>query len=147
MLKRNRMLALLLGGVGLPLLTGCPFLIDLLRPRTTTVRLVNEGAFPVEVELYYDDDQEIPEALLRETGTRREFTLDPGQVASFSDDCDDLQAVMIDDADLRIVGGIGPETDTGVLRDGDEFGCGDVITFTFDHSEIIVDFDVTFSVD
>jgi hypothetical protein len=45
-----------------------------------------------------------------------------------------------------VVGEIGPETDTGVLRDGDDFGCGDRITFTFDHSAVIVDFDVTVDV-
>ena len=34
-----------------------------------------------------------------------------------------------------------------VLRDGDDFSCGDTIVFTFDHSGILVDFDVTVSID
>jgi len=53
----------------------------------------------------------------------------------FSKDCDNLQAIIISDADLEVVG----EEDTGTLRDGDDFGCGDTIIFTFD----LIDFDIT----
>ncbi|MCH7884473.1 MAG: hypothetical protein IIC01_04415, partial [Planctomycetes bacterium] len=52
-----------------------------------------------------------------------------------------------DDADLLILGDIGPEANSDVLRDGDDFSCGDTIVFTFDHSGILVDFDVIVSVD
>jgi hypothetical protein len=52
---------------------------------------------------------------------------------------------MIDDADLQIVGGIGPETDTRVYRDGDDFNCGDSITFTFDHPTLPTSLNVNFS--
>ena len=33
-----------------------------------------------------------------------------------------------------------------VLRDGDDFRCGDTFVFTFDHSLVLVDFDVSVSV-
>ena len=127
--------------------SGCAFLANLLQPGETTVRLVNDGDFPVDVVLYFDDEQNTLRAALTEFGTRMEFTIAPGEAASFSRDCEELQAIVIDDADLMIVGQVGPETDTDVYRDGDDFGCGDTLVFTFDHSAIVVDFGVSFAVE
>ena len=128
-------------------MTGCGFVLDQVTPNTTTVRLVNDGDFDVHVELFIDDDQEIPRDLLTEVGTNLEFTLSPGEATSFSRDCDDLQAIVIDSADLDIVGDVGPSADTDVLRDGSDFGCGDTIRFAFDHSDVVVDFDISVAVD
>lgn len=132
------------------MLAGCNLsaddIADLLEPETTSVRLVNNGDFPVEVEIYIDDEQDIPESVLTESGTLLTFTVAAGETQSFTRDCDDLQAIIVDDADLMTIGSIGPDTDTGVLRDGDDFSCGDTIVFTFDHSDVIVDFDVNVSV-
>lgn len=125
---------------------GCDALFSLFQPNTVRVLLVNNGDFDVEVDLYISDEQDVPEAVLTSLGTQLEYTVAPGASASFSRDCNDLQAIIVDDADLRIVGGIGPETDTGVFRDGDDFNCGDTIIFTFDHSGILIDFDVSFTV-
>ncbi len=130
----------------LALVPGCDSLIGLVAPNTTSVRLVNNGDFAIEVVLYIDDRQEIPRALLTELGTRMAFRIAPGERTTFSRDCDDLQAVVIDDADLQVIGQVGPEADTGVLRDGDDFRCGDTVVFTFDHSLLLVDFDVSVSV-
>jgi hypothetical protein len=124
-------------------LAGCAAFFDIVQPNRTVVRLVNNGAFPVRVELFISDEQDIPEDLLTADSDDREvFTVGPGGVESFSMDCDGLQAIIIDEADLQLVGQVGPETGTDVLRDGDDFGCGDTINFIFDHSELIVDFDV-----
>jgi len=124
-------------------LGGCAALLDLLQPNRTTVRLVNNGAFPVRVELFISSEQDIPEALLTADSDDREtFTVGADDVVTFSRDCDDLQAIIIDEADLELVGQTGPETSTDVLRDGDDFGCGDTINFIFDHSEALIDFDV-----
>jgi len=127
----------------LGLLTGCGALLDTLVSRMTTVELVNNGDFDVDVVLFFDDTQEVPRILLVETGTRMEFTLAPGETRRFSRPCDDLQVIVIDDADLRVAGGLGPEANSDVLRDGDDFFCGSTIRFTFDHSAAILDFDVT----
>lgn len=118
-------------------------LVDALLPRVVTVELVNDGDFSVEGSLFYDDDQDTIEALLTQTGTERPFIVPAGGISSFSVRCDDLQAIILDDADLRVVGGVGPSASTDVLRDGSDFHCGDTIVFTFDHSALIVDFDVT----
>jgi len=128
------------------LVAGCDALTALLgnlQPNLVTVELVNNGDFPVEGTLFYDNDQDTIEEILVETGTERAFTLAAGGRSSFSVNCDDLQAIIIDNASLQIVGDVGPEANTDVLRDGDEFGCGDTIVFTFDHSNAILDFDVT----
>lgn len=129
-----------------PLAQGCGALIGLLSPDTTRVRLLNNGAFDVDIVLYIDDDQEIPGDLLTEVGTRLEYTVPPGETRTFSRDCDALQAIVIDDADLAVVGQVGPNAETEVLRDGDDFGCGDTIEFTFDHSAVLVDFDISVAV-
>lgn len=130
---------------------GCDALrafIDFLPTQETRVELVNNGDFPVEVELYYDEEQDIPESLLTtDAGTRLTYTIEPGQSTTFSRNCDELQAIVISDADLQIIGSVGPEATSDVLRDGDDFGCGDTIVFTFDHSDVLVDFDVTPSVE
>ncbi len=136
----------LMFGMFLALCTGCDSLSGLLgflQPNRVTVVLVNNGAFPVEGNLFYDDDQDTIEAVLTETGTERAFTVAAGGRSSFSLSCDALQAIILDDANLRVVGGVGPNASTDVLRDGSDFRCGDTIVFTFDHSDVILDFDVT----
>jgi hypothetical protein len=126
---------------------GCAEILDFVQSSRTTVRLVNNGAYAVQVELFISDQQEIPEVLLiADDDNREEFTVGAGDVVTFSRDCDDLQAIIIHDADLQVIGQAGADTRTEVLRDGDDFGCGDTINFIFDHSELIVDFDVDVSV-
>jgi len=132
--------------VGVIALAGCVNLGDLL-PRTTTVRLVNDGDFDVEVTIAISDEQDIPEDLLTELGTELSFTLGPGEATSFSRNCDDLQAIIVEDAELKVIGQVGPHTSSTVLRDGSQFFCRDTITFTFTHSALIVDFDVSTAVD
>ena len=122
---------------------GCDSLVGLLRPSETTIVLANDSDFDVEIVLFYDEDQNILELLLTEIGEEMRLTIGAGEQITFSRDCDDLQAIIIDDADLLLVGQLGPEVKTDVLRDGNEFGCGDTITFTFDHSDAIFDFSIT----
>lgn len=140
----SRFTSLLMCGLA-SLICGCDALVFLL-PRTVTVRLVNNGSFPVDGELYYDDNQDTVDTLLREIGTLVEFDVDPGETYTFTRSCDDLQAIYIDDADLRVIVGVSPDDDTRVLRDGTDFSCGDTITYTFDHSELLLDFNISTSV-
>jgi hypothetical protein len=137
-MKNPKVYLLILAAVALT--AGCEAVRRALGPHETSVLLVNNSDFPVEVDLYYGDNQDALEAVLTETGTAVQRTIDAGATYSFSDECDNLQAIVIVDADLRIVGGLGPEDNTDVLRDGTDFHCGDTITFTFDHSAILTDF-------
>ena len=127
--------------------TGCGSFGDIwgiFQPSVTTVRLVNTNdTFSVHVELYYGDDQNTLEAILTAVGTKREITIEPNGVQTFTVDCDDLQAIIIDRAALQIIAGIGPEADTGVYRDGTDFGCGDTLVFTFTGS--LLDLDISFT--
>lgn len=125
---------------------GCDAALNVLQPNTTTVLLANNSDFNVQATVIIDDDQNIPRELLEEIGETITYDLSPGETASLRRECDDLQAVVIDDADLDVVGAIGPSTSSDVLRDGDDFGCGDTITFTFDHSAVLVDFDISIAV-
>lgn len=119
---------------------GCPFGSSL-----TTVALVNATAFPVEVRLYYGSNQNVLAAVLEETGTEVVETVPANSTVTFSRDCEDLQAIMIENADLRIVGGIGPSQNTRVYRDGSDFGCGDRLTFTFTTSNFLTELEINFS--
>jgi hypothetical protein len=126
--------------------SGCNVLEDIFGPDMVRVELRNDGEFPVDLTLYYGDQQDAPRDILTTVGTELQYSVQPGETVTFSRDCADLQAIVIDDADLRVIGQVGPETDSNVLRDGDDFGCGDVIEFTFDHSGVLVDFNVQTSV-
>ena len=128
-------------------LAGCDALVGFLRPKKTSVVLVNSSDFDVEIVLFYDDDQNILELLLTEIGEEMTLTLGAGEQSTLLRDCDDLQAIIIEDADLLLIGQLGPEVKTDVLRDGDEFGCGDTITFTFDHSAALFDFSITVDIE
>jgi len=127
-------------------LAGCNLVFDLLLPQTVRVELVNTGDFPIDYEIRISDQQDIPEFLLTDAGDEIEGTIEAGATQSIVRDCDDLQALILVDADLRVAIGVSPDADTGVLRDGDEFGCGDQITLTFTHSDVLLDFDVSVSI-
>src|SRR5262245_47897706 len=94
--------------------SGCGLLVGLVDPPLTTVRLVNNADFNVNVVLYYDNEQDAPRDLLTEVGTRMEFNLTPGQTVSFDRDCTALQSVVIDNAELVVIGQIGPEAGSEV---------------------------------
>jgi len=132
-----------------PVVSGCDALTEFFGADTVTVALVNNSSLglDVEVEIYISDQQEIPELLLTELGTKLEYTIEAGETVTFSRSCDDLQAIVVSNAELKIIGDIGPEASSDVLRDGDDFSCGDTIVFTFDHSILLVDFDVTATLD
>jgi len=151
---KSKELWLTIPGVGIlvtvsGLLSGCDALsglLGVLAPNQVTVQLVNHGDFAVEGELFYDNEDDTIEVILEETGTRRQFAIPAGGEFTFSVNCDDFRAVILSDADLQVIGGVGPEANSDILRDGRDFECGDRIVFTFDHSEAILDFDVTTNV-
>lgn len=149
----SRLVSILLCSI-VCLVAGCDALV-LLLPSTVTVRLVNNGSFSVDGELYYDDDESALNAIdtidaldnfIREFGTKVEFDVAPGGTFTFTQSCDDLQAIFIDDADLRVIVGVSPDDDTEVLRDDSDFSCGDTITYTFDHAEFGLNFRISTSV-
>ncbi|MFH0983360.1 MAG: hypothetical protein V2A79_17715 [Planctomycetota bacterium] len=138
---------LLCGTFLAPLAAGCDAVRSIIGPSTTSVSMVNNSEdYAVDATLFISDEQDVPEDVLTELGTELTFSIGPGESTSFTRDCDELQAIIVENAELRVLGGLGPETGTDVLRDGTDFGCGDRIVFTFDHSELILDFDVTASV-
>lgn len=123
--------------------------VGALQDDEVTVRLVNTADdSSVEGRLLYHEDQNILESVLTEVSagrSEREFDLGPGETSTFSDNCDDLQAIMIENADLQLLGGFGPNASTDVFRDGDDFNCGDTITFTFSPSALLTELDIDFN--
>lgn len=119
---------------------GCPFGSSL-----TTVALKNSTAFPVEVRVRYGANQNVLAEILEEAGTEVVQTVPANSTVTFSRDCEELQAIMIENADLQIIGGIGPSQNTGVYRDGSDFGCGDTLTFTFSTSNFLTELEINFA--
>ena len=124
-------------------LTGCDVVIGIITPTTVTVSLVNTSDYDVEAKIFISDEQDLPEFLLTELGNELNFVIPAGETATFTRSCDKLQAIVVDDADLLVLVGLGPEAGSDVLRDGDDFRCGDVIIFTFSHSQAVLDFHIT----
>lgn len=125
---------------------GCDALLDFVLPSTVSVSFVNESPdFDVEVAFIFDDEDDIPEFVLRQLEPDLELLIGPGDSESRSFDCDDLQAMIIDRAELQAAP-FGPDSDTDVLRIDDDYECGDEIVFTFTHTALIVDFDVSIQV-
>lgn len=118
-------------------------IVGLLRPERMTVTLVNESTiYDVDVTLFFHDDNHVFEFMLTQVGEEVGFILLPGDEISFTEKCDDLQVIVIDDANLQLFGGTIADTESPILREGDDFECGDEIVFTFTHSNLVVDFDV-----
>lgn len=121
------------------LMGGCP-----LPEPETTVEFRNQADSEVRAVLYYGDDQDTTEDLLREFGRSTEITLAPGELRTFGRECGNIQAILVD-AELRVLGDIGPEDGTELFRDGDDFGCGSTVRFTFSQNTLGTDLDIAFT--
>ncbi len=138
----KRLHAFIVAAAVATLSSGC----GILSPSSVTVNLVNNGDFPVEVQIFVHDDQNVFQFLIEEVGEELNLTIPAGSTVTFTRDCDDLQAVMIADADLLVIGNLlSPEADTDVLRDGSDFSCGDTLTFTFTHPDIPISLSIDFN--
>lgn len=121
---------------------GCDSLLAIVSSNTVTVRLVNTTDYPVDVEVFISDDDDARAALITELGDEIQRTVPGGMTSSFSRTCEELQAIIIDDANLQLILGWGPDADSSLLLDGEHFHCGDTITFTFTYTELTMDFDI-----
>lgn len=116
-----------------------------LPPPQTTVSLVNSTNHRVDVQLFYHENQYLTEGLIERNGVEVTVSVAPGATYTFSRNCEDLQAIFIKDADLRLVGTIGPEASTRVYREPGDFGCGDILTFTFTQNTLGTSLEISFS--
>lgn len=134
-------------------MSGCDVL-SLLLPNTMTVMLVNPGTLTVDGTLFYDEDESALDLVddvngldnfLREFGEEMSFTLASGETSTFTRSCSDLQAIFIDDANVRVLGVVTSDDDTDPIRQGDDFDCGSTITYTFNYSELGLGLSITTS--
>jgi len=135
-------------------LSGCDALLailDQLNPQPTTISVVfdNTSEFAVGVGFYNSPEQDLPRELLTNPDladtNETTFTVGANDSVQFALDCENAQAMSVDDADLLVVAGAGPEADSDILRENTDFECGDTITFTF-VSDDITDLRITVSV-
>lgn len=129
-----------------PVLSGqsCGDLADLFGPGTV-VTLVNNADDDVRVTIAYSSDATISESNLRSSGTEIEITVPDGESRSFRRSCLSMGAVMVESAQLELIGEFGPITDSEVIRRGQgspSLLCPGILTFTFD-SDNAFDLSVT----
>ncbi len=136
----KRTLAILFLSLAVLIPTGCDSLIGLLQLDIVTVVMINEGNDNIEGELYYASEQLLPREAIIAGGERVNFDLRAGETFVFSRDCDDLQAILIADADVQSV--FGQNESTSTLRDGTDFNCGDRITYRFRYNDLGLNFDI-----
>lgn len=136
-MKRSAIMPYALAAVSLVVFPGCEALVGLVTTSTVTVTLQNDSdQFPVAATIFYDDEEDTLKLLVIEFGESQDFSVPAGESRSMTRSCDDLRGLVLEDADLLIVSGLGPETDSDLLRIGSDFECGDEVVFTFSH-EII----------
>lgn len=123
--------------VGLLGMGGCPT-----PGASTAAEIINDTEATIRVRVFYDDEQDIPRELLEEVGNETEFDLAPGESRTVSRDCDELQAILVR-GDQRLIGSFGPEESSDVFRDGDDFGCGDLLTFRFTQGILPTDLNIS----
>ena len=124
-------------------LAGCGFGLDIFMPSTVTITFVNEFTdFEIEGTIVFDNREAFLKEDLVGFGEDLSFVIDGGGSVSLAPlDCDDVESLVLDRAELLVIGNIGPSTDSEILRIGEDFECGDEIVFTFTGS--ILDLDVT----
>ena len=128
-----------------PLFSGCGQFEDLLGPGTI-VTLVNNGDFDVVATIAYSNNPYISEAALVDSGTEIEITIPANNTRSFRRGCLAMRAVMVETAELQVIGGFGPTTKSEVIREGQgspQLICQGLLSFTFDHNDSTLDFHVT----
>lgn len=125
-------------------LVGCDALLGILTSSSTTVVLQNDAGGTLNVELFYHEQQDLPEFSLETLGEEVNRSIPAGSSATFSRSCSDLQIIQITDAEVNL-GLTSPDVSSAVFRDGDDFSCGDTITFTFTTNALATDLDVAFS--
>jgi hypothetical protein len=114
------------------LVGGCPDAARLIPGlNTIEVEIVNDTGFPVAPNIRFDDDSGF---LARLAPAERLSTglIEPGEVAVFTFDCDELGLVFSDDAEqLLSYWDVFVADDSGILERDEEYDCGDLIRFRF----------------
>ena len=141
-MRKNRIIGLTPIGLILTI-AGCGFGLDIFLPSTVTITFVNGIAdFEIEGTVVFDNRQAFIKEDLVGFGEERSFVIDGGGSISLAPlNCSDVESLVLDRAELLVIGDIGPSTDSEILRIGEDFDCGNEIVFTFTGS--ILDLVVT----
>ena len=96
-----------------------------------TIRYVNAADADVAVSLLSLNDDDEDEDDLRDDGRETDTLVAFGEEQDIVLGCDRAGSLMIDNAQLLLVAGIGPSAGTDALHMGDDYECGDVVTVEF----------------
>lgn len=140
------MMAMLTVGATTEISCNIPDLFVLFPANVVTVEYVNDADADVAVWLYTDDEDDEDADDLVEDGEEWESLVPVGEAVSFNIDCDDVGSMVVGEAQLLVLGNIGPSTWTDDLHIGEEYECGDVVTFTFYNSPTLTELHAEVSV-
>lgn len=112
-----------------------------------TVKYVNDAEADVAVSLLSLKDDDKDEDDLRDDGRQYDTLVAQGATETVVLDCDRAGSLMIDRAKLFVVGDIGPSTGSDAFHMGDDYGCGDQITFDFYNSPSLTQLNMDMFVD
>jgi hypothetical protein len=121
---KKKLVGLLLLACVPPMMGGCITFF-------TTMELVNNTDYPLHVSLYYSVVSSDQASVVKNSGVKTEFDVAPGETAALVQSCPDVQAVLVEDAQLSVNGSPGPAAGTQVYRANLDFLHGDTVIFTF----------------
>jgi hypothetical protein len=111
---------------------GCADVVGLLPGlNTVQVELINDTSFPVDANIRFDDDSGFW-ASLAPADSLDAGLIEPGEIASFTFDCDELGLILSDEAE-QVVSffDVFVADSTDILERDEEYDCGDVVRFRF----------------
>jgi len=101
---------------------------------SVTVELVNNTDYPIEPYLFVDEDENVSVdgLVVDENFVALDPLLQPDEIIELAFDCDEIGSIISDRAWLVVSDTEIYESDNGpLLREEDDFECGDVISFIF----------------
>ncbi|MFH1749020.1 MAG: hypothetical protein ABIG44_18465 [Planctomycetota bacterium] len=129
---RSRLLPFtMLLGFSVLLSGGCPVnLGELLGLNVITLEIINDTDYDIDPYIVFDDDSDFlagwfPSEELS-TGV-----LAPGEVLTYTFDCDQLGLVQADEPEQYVGFFVYTADSTSTIAQGDEYECGDLVQFQF----------------
>lgn len=112
-------------------LAGCGWINPSLLPeQSVDMQIRNATDHSVTFTLYIGDD-DLTERDLKDEGEQVSSYLFPGEQTLIRRSCRDVQSILLEaKMDIvDIIAGFGPHADSGVIRDDEDFDCGETVWF------------------
>lgn len=109
----------------------------------SVIELSNQASETIRVRLYASDQQTVPEDVLIATGQVTEIDVLPGQTRVLTRSCLDLRSLLVQ-GELRVLDIVGQPAMSDTLRSGEDYRCGERLSFTFTEAGEPAALEITF---